>query len=82
MQKIKEPIPVTNFRQNLNKYFSESWSEPVLVNSARVGSRVLLDLKKYNELLEIYEDYLDSKFLMDRVENDSWEYFSIDSLWK
>lgn len=39
-----------------------------------------MDLQKNNKFLEDYEDYLDSIFLINRIKNDSWEYFSLEDL--
>lgn len=81
MKQITEPLQITEFRANLNEYFDSSALSPLLITSARKKwSRVLIDLGFYNQLVEMSEDYMDSKELVSRVKNDSWKYFSINEV--
>ncbi|MFT5037277.1 MAG: hypothetical protein ACI9VM_000856 [Candidatus Azotimanducaceae bacterium] len=64
ISKIKDIIQTSELRKNLSQYLTLSASEPVAVSGGHSdGTRVLLDADLYNKLVEVYEDYQDSKLL-------------------
>lgn len=66
---VQKFINVSELRRNLSKYLNQSATDPVVVLAGKSkGSRVILDSKLYNELIEAYEDYQDAETLKTLVE--------------
>ena len=69
--KIPEITSVSEFRSNLSNYMDKVKSRPVFISVHRgKDTRVILDSKMYNELIEMYEDYCDSKTLIKMKKED------------
>ena len=60
--KIEKQIPISEVRANMAKYFNDAGKNPVVVSLNRgKDTRVILNSKFYNELIDAYEDKIDAE---------------------
>lgn len=77
--KILEPVQATKVRQNFSQYFKQSWTKPILITSARSWNRILIELEKYNKLLELIEELSDKEWAKQAQEKEvKWSFLSTE----
>jgi len=60
--KIEKQIPISEVRANMAKYFNDAGKNPVVVSLDRgKDTRVIINSKFYNELIDAYEDKIDAE---------------------
>jgi hypothetical protein len=80
LTKIPNIIQSSELRKRLAYYLRESDKKPVIISTERGGgSRVLLDSKLYNKLVEVYEDKQDAQELETLVAHDDGTRVSLKS---
>ena len=69
--KVQKYINVADFRKNLSRHLKNAKNNPLVISTNRgKDTRVVLDTDLYNELVEAYENQIDSECLVKLVKTD------------